>query len=358
MFAGLLLPSAVHSQQNKREQEMSKHYRIAAVSGLGLVAALLGGCATPAVKTYGMDDHFSSSEIMSGSTATADQCARTPNAVWVDVAPYHECVVYFPSSAFAAGGPIDQAIVFMEGDRLDGKQMAEPQYEKSSPRLLTHMADREQERSGFPYLVLGRPGTDGSSGNQRVRRTQYETLVVNAALDQIKRKYQIKQYGIVGQSGGGGLVGALISERQDVLCGVASSGVTAVKYRIQEKGWTSDITGVGTSEVWDPVEQLPRARPMPGFRLFATSDPRDGDVPFDSQQYFIQKAKAAGLPAVQIVVHGGGSVHHQTYPIGNKVMADCMKGVPTETIVARYTGHYVDQKEEAKAFPVQAKAAE
>ncbi|GGP27098.1 hypothetical protein [Silvimonas amylolytica] len=336
---------------------MSKQYRIAAVSCLALVATLLGGCAAPVVKTYGMDDHFSSSEIMSGSTATADQCARTVNAVWVDVGAYHECVVYFPSSAFAAGAPIDRAIVFMEGDRLDGKQMAEAQYEKSSPRVLTRAAEREQQRAGLPYLILGRPGTDGSSGSQRVRRTHYETLVVNAALDQIKRKYQIQQLGIIGQSGGGGLVGALISERQDVLCGVASSGVTAVKYRIQEKGWTADITGIGTSEVWDPVDQLPRARPMPGFRLFATSDKLDGDVPFDSQQYFIQKAQEAGLPAVQIVVHASGSVHHQTFPIGNKVMADCMKGVPTETIVARYTGHYVDQKEEAKAFPpTQAKA--
>ncbi|GGP22655.1 hypothetical protein [Silvimonas iriomotensis] len=335
---------------------MSKHFRIAAVGTLALAATLLGGCAAPVVKTYGMDEHFSNSEIMSGSTATADQCGRTPNAVWVEAGQYHECVVYFPSPAFAAGAPIDQTIVFMEGDRLDGKQMAEPQYEKSSPRALTRMAEREQQHSGFPYLVLGRPGTDGSSGNQRVRRTQYETLVVNGALDQIKRKYQIKQFGVVGQSGGGGLVGALISERQDILCGVASSGVTAVKYRIQEKGWTADITGIGTAEVWDPVDQLPRARPMPGFRLFATSDRLDGDVPFDSQQYFIQKAQAAGLPAVQITVHGGGSVHHQTYPIGNKVMADCMKGVPTDTIVARYSGHYVDQKEEAKAFPAQARA--
>jgi len=44
---------------------------------------------------------------------------------------------------------------------------------------------------------------------------------MNAALEKIKAQYGIKELGLIGQSGGGGLVASLIAERQDVICAVS-----------------------------------------------------------------------------------------------------------------------------------------
>jgi len=304
---------------------------------VALAVVWLAGCAST-VKDYGLDDYFSGGEVSAGSTGTSEQCAGTPNAVWVEGPSYHECIRYFPSKDFDSGAvnsTVSRAIVFMEGDVLSTKG-AGAGYSKWSPRREIEMAQLEQKRGGTPYLTLARPGTDGSSGNQNRRRTQYETLVMNAALDKIKARYGIKEFGLVGQSGGGGLVAALIAERQDVLCAVSSSGVTAVRYRAIEAGRSNDYTGTSLSDVWDPIDQLPRVHRMPGFRMFVTSDASDTDVDFGSQDHYVQAATKAGLPIHQIMVHGAGRSHHQTSRIGNRVVEDCMPGLPTDHIVSTY----------------------
>lgn len=309
---------------------LSAHSALVALAGV-----LLAGCASP-VKDYGIDAHFSGVEATSGSTSTPEQCERTTDAVWVEGASFHECIRYFPSSAFGSGH-VDRAIVFMEGDVLSTSGVSRG-YEKWTPRRELTAAQLEQQRGGTPYLTLARPGVDGSSGNQNRRRTRYETLVVNAALDKIKARYGVQAFGLVGQSGGGGLVAALIAERHDVICAVSSSGVTSVVYRAREKGRGSDVTGTSFADVWDPVDQLSRVQPMPNFRMFVTSDASDTEVDFGSQSNYVQAAKKIGLPVYQIMVLGSGPSHHQTYRIGNRVVEDCMLDRPTDEIVRTYMG--------------------
>ncbi|GAB7537524.1 alpha/beta fold hydrolase [Burkholderia sp. 22PA0099] len=300
-----------------------------------LSIALLAGCAST-VRNYGLDDHFSPGEASTGSQSTPEQCAATTDAVWVEGPEFGECIRYFPSSAFASGR-VARAIVFMDGDVLSLRG-ASANYGKWTPRRVLEAAQQEQQRGGTPYLSLARPGVDGSSGNQNRRRTRYETEVVNAALDRIKARYGIAEFGLVGQSGGGGLVASLIAERRDVRCAVSSSGVTAVVYRARAAGRSSDWTGTPLSGVWDPIDQLSRVHPMPGFRMFVTTDGSDTDVDAGSQVHYVEAAKAAGLPVEQLMVHGTGSSHHQTYRIGNRIVEDCMLGLPTAGIVRTYSG--------------------
>ncbi len=304
--------------------------------GAVLTIALLAGCAST-VKNYGLNDHFSSTEVTSGATSIPEQCANTMDAVWVEGASYHECIRYFPSPAFASGH-VARAVVFMEGDVLSNHG-ADPKYSNITPQDRLNAAAGEQQRDGgLAYVIVGRPGTDGSSGNQNRRRTQYETLVMNAATDKVKAKYGVKEFGLIGQSGGGGLVGALIAERQDVLCAVSSSGVTSVKYRISEAGRSADYTGTSPADVWDPYDQLPRIHSMPGVRMFVTSDGSDTDVDFGSQDHYVQAVRKDGLPIYQVMVHGSRASHHQTYRVGNRVMQACMAGLPADFIVKTFTG--------------------
>jgi hypothetical protein len=305
--------------------------------GLTVFAIVVLAACTSTVTDYGLNDHFSGTEASTGSTSTPEQCAQTHDAVWVQGPTYKECIRYFPSPAFV-GAHVDRAVVFMEGDVLstDG---SDPNYSRITPEKLINLSSTEQTRdNGLAYVIVGRPGTDGSSGNQNKRRTHYETLVMNAAIDAIKARYGIRQFGLIGQSGGGGLVGALIAERQDVLCAVSSSGVTAVKYRQEEKGKTADVTGTSFADVSDPIDQIPRVHPMEGFRMFVTSDGQDTDVDFGSQDHYVQAAKTAGLAVSQIMVHGSGKSHHQTWKVGNRVMQACMAGLSTNAIVKQFNG--------------------
>jgi hypothetical protein len=100
-------------------------------------------------------------------------------------------------------------------------------------------------------------------------------------------------------------VGALIAERRDVLCAVSSSGVTSAVFRAKEKGLSTDSTKTPFSEVWDPIDQLPRVHPMPGFRMVVTCDPYDRDVSLTSQANYVDAARKLGLSIEQIKVKSG-----------------------------------------------------
>jgi len=322
------------------------------ILGYFIAIVLLSGC-TSAVRNYGLNDNFSTLEATAGSSSTPEQCAHMTNAVWVEVESFRECIRYSPSSDFDSGH-VRKAIVYIEGDILS-LNGASPSYGNWTRGKRIKKANIEQERGGTAYMILARPGTEGSSGNQNWRRTRYETLVINAALEKIKAKYRIEEFGLVGQSGGGGLVAALIAERQDVLCAVSASGVTAVRYRVITAGRSSDYTGQSISDVWDPVDQLPRVHPMSGFRMFVTSDQLDTDVSFSSQDYYVRQAKKFNLEITQIMVHGAGIAHHWTSAVGNRVVEDCMLGISSDYIFRTYSG-MSDDDPHMTEFAAKAKA--
>ena len=131
----------------------------------------------------------------------------------------------------------------------------------------------------------------------------------------------------------------LIAERQDVLCAVSASGVTSAVLRAKEKGLNADVeTHTPFSKMWDPIDQLPRVHPIPGFRMFVASDRTDGAVSFTSQRSYVRQALKDGLPISPIEVHGSGEEHHDTDRVGNRIMQACMAGAPTDYIVKTSTG--------------------
>ena len=299
-----------------------------ATSAVDAVAGL------PTVRNYGQDEHFDPAEAVSGSSSTPEQCAQTHQALWVTVPGHADCLRYY----FA--GPLQdapKAEVFLDGDELmslhNGQVVAASDYGDASPRILERWATVWAERLQIPYVHLARPGTMGSSGNQNDRRQQTETLEVDAALDQLKALYRIGRFGLAGQSGGGGLVAALIAERTDVLCAVSSSGVVAITARNTIRH-QHDVTGYTT--FWDPIDQVGRVHQAADFRLFLVGDPEDANVPFQSLLQYAEAATQAGLHPVVIQGIGTGALHHGLARTGVPLTADCLHGVPTDTLVAKY----------------------
>jgi dienelactone hydrolase len=316
------------------------------VYGGALTIALLAGCAS-SVNQYGLNDTFSPTELMTGSSATQETCSQKRDTVWVEGKGFAECIKYYPSSDFASG-KTSRAIVAMEGDWISGNA-AGARYAKRTPQNLYDEAAQEQARDHMAWLLLARPGTDGSSGDQKKRRQRYETVVVNAAIDKIKQRYNIEEFGLIGQSGGGGLVGALIAERSDVLCAVPTSGVLSVKQRAEMKGHNVDATGTSFQNVWDPIDHVDDVHPMPGFRLFVVSSTSDSNVPFDTQTAYLNAIKRKGFEAYQIAINGIGSEHHQTMMTGMRVVQACMDGLPSSFITSTFSG-LTDNARQANAL--------
>jgi poly(3-hydroxybutyrate) depolymerase len=299
------------------------------------MAAVLTGCAAvqPMVRQYSPKQHFSPREAVSGSTSTEDQCTQTPDSVWVLVPGRSDCLRYYPSSKV---GSADEVVVFLDGDKLKGppgRVHTVSNYGETTPASLYQLMQEYQDRHHVAAIYLARPGTMGSSGNQNERRQHTETLEINAAIEQIKARFNVQRFALDGQSGGGGLVAALIAERSDVLCAVSSSGVTAVRLRDGSKAG-GDPTGARDALLWDPIDQLPRVHPMLGFRMFVASDPTDEEVSFASQAAYVQAAKSHGLDITQIEMHGGGAEHHGLARQGRDIAAECMNGLTTADIVA------------------------
>jgi hypothetical protein len=114
-----------------------------------------------------------------------------------------------------------------------------------------------------PFVHLARPGILGSTGHHLDRRRPREVALVDMALTRLKAHFGWRRLNLVGQSGGGHLVAALIARRADIGCAVITSGNTAVAVRNREDGRTTDITG--HADFFDPIDHVAEvARHPPG----------------------------------------------------------------------------------------------
>ena len=294
-------------------------------SGGGLVLTVLLATAAAA------GDTFSREGIASGARMTAGECGRHGDtAVWVEVRGRGDCIRYFHAGLRETN---DLVHVWFHGDRL--RRIA-PGYWK--PNGYRGESDDQQQaeadayyRGGrIPYIHFSRPGTYGSSGFHGDRRQERNVRLVLAAIDTIKRRHRIGRFVFSGQSGGGHLVGALLANRDDIECAVATSGVLAVAHRVWARGWRADATGHET--FYDPIDHVERIPADPRRRIFIVGDPDDSNTPFSSQAGYYRRVKASGHAVELIRANGGGSENHSLAFEGFRIVEQCVRRVPTAEI--------------------------
>ena len=142
----------------------------------------------------------------------------------------------------------------------------------TSPYDVQALAEQLAVTFDRPYLHLARPGILGSSGNHLDRRRPREVALVNAALSRMRQHFGWTRLNLVGQSGGGHLVAALMARRTDIDCAVITSGNTAVAQRNQENGWSADITG--HADFLDPIDHVQDVARHPPNKVIVLTDPR------------------------------------------------------------------------------------
>src|SRR4029453_614807 len=95
---------------------------------------------------------------------------------------------------------------------------------------------------GVPVFLMGRVGMHGSSGDHAEdRHTREAVQLVDAALDELKRRHGVEDIALSGFSSGGQLVANLLARRNDVRCAViASAPLDLALYYRRPDGTTPD----------------------------------------------------------------------------------------------------------------------
>jgi pimeloyl-ACP methyl ester carboxylesterase len=279
-----------------------------------------------------------------GIVVGQNECEILTPALWLDVAGRGFCVRYWVSTA---GGSRDEAMLYIHGDigsRKQGKTALNDYGARITAARLQRDADRWSRAYGGPYIAIGRVGALGSTGHHlRERRTLLEVRVVMAALDAFKQRYGLNRFHVVGQSGGGHTVAALLQKRTDLGCAVMASGSLAVKSLHRDRG---GLTNAKVQASYDPIEFVHTMQYRPGQRMIVISDPDDRVVSFRSQQEFVDRVKTKGLPILHVTAAASGERSHSLSSAGRRLAIDCAKGVDDNTLMTRYQNKPVSTAED------------
>ena len=232
---------------------------------LGTVAAQTGAAWAQAVPTATpgfATEPFSAAELLAGTRLSEAACAALPTAVWVVVAGNGECIRYYLS---AAGGSRTEALIYFSPDVVSNNSRGEAtpneEYLETSPAQLQAVSASWSNDLRLPYILLGRPGTYGSSGEHAKRRTAQEIAVVSAALDAIKARHGYTRLHLVGHTEGGHTAAALLPLRTDLGCVVLASSLLSVRAYLGELGSDRDFTG--NKNPIDPIASVDRIANRP-----------------------------------------------------------------------------------------------
>jgi len=290
------------------------------------------GCSTALINA----DTFSYDGLKRGSTMSQNDCQFPDTSVWVFVDGEGECIRYF-HAGLKQSNPIVH--VWFHGDRLktvgklkDGN-VEVISYHDNSLDYLQQEVISEYEKSKTPYIRLSRPGVYGSSGDHKKRRLPREVNIVNTALNEIKKKYNIGSFILSGQSSGGHMVGSLLSLRDDISCAVITSGLVSVTNRNSIKGWSTDATGY--SSYYDPIAHVNKIVQNNKRPIFIVGDPDDNNVPFSTQEGYFNELKKFGHKTW--LIRSKAANHHSLESVGFQIVKMWFSNISPESIARQLT---------------------
>ena len=306
-----------------------------------------GGPPGPAAPAGFSADTFSRQGLVSGATATEAGCRALPDGLWAGTGSgRRECLRHAAAGTAGAGRT---ALVYVPGDpegasyrsaggrpQVDG---ASEHYETSPETRRAAAEALSAAMGGRPVVLLARPGMHGSSGDHaRDRHTPEEVELIDDALTQLRRRYALQDFALVGFSSGGAVVANLLARRTDIRCAVmASAPLDLAKFYRRPDGAIPDHYAM-RGDMADPMRTVAAIRP--GAAVFVLGDRRDRSVPASAWEAWVAAARRAGLRVHAAEVDGldrpelgGGESRHLTSARGMEVAQACAEGVPAERIL-------------------------
>ncbi|TCZ64369.1 alpha/beta fold hydrolase [Roseicella aquatilis] len=332
------------------ERRIPGRLRVLGGRAAALLALLggLAGCAGRPATGFSADT-ATRAGLISGATATEPACRALPDGLWVQAAGRAECL------RFGAGGPVDQArraILYIPGDpggvayRLAGGrpqvEMVSEAYELSDAARQASAGARSAALGGLPVLILSRPGMQGASGDHaRDRHTRAEVALVDAAVDELRRRFGLREIVLLGFSSGGAIVANLLARRDDIACAVIGSApLDLAQYYSRPDGIASEAYAMRNGELADPMRSLPALRGT--AEIYVIGDRQDRMVPASAWEAWVVAARRAGLHvhAAQVAGQdrpdygrGATPTRHLTISRGFEVAAACARDVPPPQVM-------------------------
>lgn len=290
------------------------------------------GRAQPKLLTVALGDRsFDPHDALHGSYSSPEHCSGVPDALWVEVGDFGECIRYYSAGLDSANNPL--ALLFFSGDIVlttaRGVRFISKSYAQQTPDRLTELMHEWAADAGAPAIYIGRPGIFGSSGEHEKRRLPYEIELMNRSVKLLKERHRIEQFILVGQSGGAQIAAALLNRRQDIAAAVLTSGLLSVHQTVRRWRRVKPVPGGAIYPVgalYDPMNEVNLIRRDPEPTIILISDPRDAVMRLHSQLAYLRKLQAEGLHPSHIYAHGQGLKRHSLGAHGRKAAALLARG--------------------------------
>ncbi|CAO3422024.1 alpha/beta hydrolase family protein [Azospirillum doebereinerae] len=300
---------------------------------LGVVIALASGPAF--AQSQPSAEIFTNATVAKGITITRSACAaleRQETAVWVEASGKSACLRYY-AAGLRRGGPNPVAAGWFHGDILGTKPTSIGHQEGLGVAAMIAQSGGLAERHGVPFVFFGRPGSYGSAGMAwTTRHRPVEAALMNAALDAVKKRYGIVHWALGGHSAGGQLVAEFLALRDDVRCAVLSSGPIAYRAYLESRKLTQKLA---SPEHWyDPYDSVGKIATDPQRRVFVIGDPRETNVPFETQRLYFDALKARGHAAWLVPLERAPAPRfHNLVDFGEAATGACAHGRTTGDIL-------------------------
>ena len=250
---------------------------------------------------------FSGADVIRGVECAAPD-GDGPGRVRVEVDGKPDVLAFY--GAAPEGAPADP-VIFLRGDAVEKRDdgfVANEWYVAATAYDVQALTEQLSASFHRPYVHLARPGILGSSGHHLDRRRPREVALVDAALTRLKAHFGWRRLNLVGQSGGGHLVAALIARRDDIGCAVITSGNTAVAQRNRENGWPADITG--HSDFLDPIDHVTEVARHPPQKIIVLTDLHDQRVSASVQTAYVEALRGVGVTVDHRLMPASGRLRH------------------------------------------------
>lgn len=266
--------------------------------------------------------------LVNGVAISQSQCAAQRTAVWVTVGNKGYCIRYYLSTA---GGQGNAPVVYISGDKIGSyrartKQFVDVDKDPIDTDDIQRGTDRISKEAKTTALHIGRPGLDGSSGFHGYRGTWLELYILNAALEEIKRKHGFMRYNLIGQSGGSSMVAGLVILRSDIACAIAGAGHLA--------GVDKPKGGDRMMHQVDASRDIARIASRRETRFILITDPKDTRVTVAMQTPFVTELRRAGGRAEQYYVRATDNLRHGVRSYSERAVVGCMNNETHEQMHA------------------------
>ena len=193
--------------------------------------------------------------------------------------------------------------------------------------------------AGVPVFLIGRPGMHGSSGDHaKDRHTRDEIRLLDAALNELRRRHGFEDFALSGFSSGGAIVANLLARRQDIRCAViASAPLDLGLFHQRQDGAVPDHLAMRRGELADPMRSVESIRS--NATVFVLGDTRDRSVPHAAWKAWETAARRHGLRVYDADIAGSdrpelgpGDTFHITGVRALEVAHACATGVPGDRL--------------------------